>query len=228
MRFSHGNKCGHDKEFCRTYERHFKHKEPPPLILKAAAAMADFYHYCHKFLPRLKTVNGSTRQQKTERREGIVGVGQVLINYCDLATWRVHTHYKDESGKRYGVTEFIAHKLGYTIKRVQRALSDLKNTAYINIERDIVETEHGLRQRNRISLTRRLFVDLGFDNIFIETSRHYKHKSNAKRDRGTPQMKAFIKTAIPPPLSKSLLQASAKVVVTGNWQDFISQCARAT
>ena len=55
-----------------------------------------------------------------------------------------------------------------------------------------MSTHDGISQVNKISLARRAFVDLEFSNEFIETSRHYKYKSDVKRGRISPVMRKVI------------------------------------
>jgi hypothetical protein len=141
----------------------------------------DFYWCADRILPRLQEVNGSTSKQRSERREAIVGVVQVLIYYCDLATLHVGTLWKKKTGINYLRTGFIATALKFGFKRVQRALKDLEKAKYIQIKRKVINKHNNLYQANEISLTRRLFLDLGMTNLSLEMSRHYKHKSNVKR-----------------------------------------------
>lgn len=214
MAVNFGNRCGHLPEFFRGYTRptyedykertdtKVPHKKAPGLLRGACSAAKDWYfdpNECIKNkskrskcprLPRLKGVNGSTRQQKSERREGIAGVLQVLINYCDLNTFYCGTWNKDKEGMNWLRLTFIANKLGYTIKRVYRALKDLEKSKYITIKRRLYNHHTGIYQSNEISISKRLFLDLGMSGVSIETSRHYKRGSEGRFTRADRELEA--------------------------------------
>jgi len=187
-----GNRCGHDPKICRTYTRPSDKKKLPSILQQAMKTVAQVFWFPAKYLPRLREANGKDSQQRTERREAEVRVFQFLFNYCDLATFEVGTPFKEKQGLNYMRTGRIAEKTGLSIKAVQRALTDLERVKYITITRKVISLHDGLSQVNKISVARRAFLDLGFSNEFIETSRHYKYKSNVKQGRISPVISKVI------------------------------------
>lgn len=176
LKYDHGNRCGHDKEFCREFVRDPEHKKPPYFISKAMDRVGDFYWYPLRYLRQLRYLT-QNNVKKTERREAITAILQVLFNYTDLDTLCVCTWTK--SGKLNNLrTAFIAEKAKCGIKRVSRALKDLELAGYIDIERKVLQGQFGLYQSNSITMMTSVFKDLGLKLKQLELSRHIKRKSN--------------------------------------------------
>jgi hypothetical protein len=85
----------------------------------------------------------STRQQRSEAREALVSISQVLLHYTELASLRVGIPHASE-GFRSLTIEFLADKAGIGLKRAQRAINLLVRAGYLKmIERFDVKEEQG-------------------------------------------------------------------------------------
>lgn len=147
-----GNRCGHNPLTPRLFTPPKQHKPRKGLQLFARQRLDHFYSNPKQLLTNLRTVNGSLRKQRSERREAIYVVTSILLHYLDIATFRIGTPH--QNGFFYGLSlSFIAHKAGWRlsdtaikaieddnkrktesqrgIKRVQRAISDLIQSGYL-------------------------------------------------------------------------------------------------
>ena len=233
-----GNRCGHDKTFLREYRRPLKHKQPPPIILSGIDALSTAFYAPAKLLQRFHTLN-INRRKKSERRESVIAVMQVLINYVDLDSLRVGTY--DEGNINHCRTAFIAKKTGFGLRRVERALKDIEAAGYAEIERNVKQRRwvRGWFQVNKIKLTRWFFLDLGLSNQYLQVSQHFKRKSDIKQKNPKSYMRDTLETlsalgmrrleSAPPPL-KTDPQKPAEVKLSEGsdvrcWADIVgSKC----
>lgn len=177
-----GNKCGHNPRLPRCFLNLQHHKPRPQVITDVIERSKRYYTDYTHYLTSLRTVNGSTAIQRTERREGILGTLQVLLYYMDLETMEVGTPGK-AFGEFFGLRlAFIANKLGFGYKRVWRALSDLKAANYIYIHRKLVKVEGiGIRSLATIKISRRVFTELRVSLGRLNRSITFKRKSVEKK-----------------------------------------------
>ncbi len=175
-----GNKCGHDKGNPISFKKPSSHKGRPHIIEIACENAKKFYEEPDKFLPRLRFANGKDTQQRSERREAASSVMQVLLHYTDLSTLEVGTPTKDGSinGLRLG---FIADKIEMGVKRVWRAVKDLKSAGYIKMRSMFFRIKDRAFIISKIFLFPKTFHDLGVSTERLNLSQHYKRKSLSKR-----------------------------------------------
>jgi len=82
-------------------------------------------------IPSLDLANGSIRQQRSERREACVILLKALLKHTDVASLRVGIPTED--GFLNLTVNYIANQTGMTLKRVERALKDLKAAGLITV-----------------------------------------------------------------------------------------------
>jgi hypothetical protein len=126
-----GNRCGHDPEAPRWFEPPEEHKPRPGILRKLGEKIRSYYDAPAKTLPSLNLANGKDRQQRSERREGCLGVLGCLIHYLDLLTLRVGIPQEGSFG---GIgMERIAKLSGMGLRRVERATHDLVAAGIVTV-----------------------------------------------------------------------------------------------
>ena len=129
-----GNFCGHDPRNPRfTLTRPAKTGKGgiPRVLTLCAERLQDYYHRPRQVIPSLDLVNGSARQQRSERREACVLLLTALLKYTDLASLRVGIPTPD--GFLNLTVDYIAQQTGMTLRRAERALADLRTSGLVTI-----------------------------------------------------------------------------------------------
>ncbi|MBA2651696.1 MAG: hypothetical protein H0U73_05465 [Tatlockia sp.] len=138
-----GNWCGHNSDAPRFFEKPEQHKPRPNILTWAMAAWCRFYNLPSSYFSELRLYRKSERQQRSESREAVASIAQVLLHYTELATLRVGVPQIAE-GFRSLKIEFLAEKAGLGLKRAQRAVALLKRAGYLRvIERFDTKEEKG-------------------------------------------------------------------------------------
>lgn len=138
-----GNWCGHDPESPRFFQKPQEHKERPKIITWAIDAWRRYYGLPTSYFKELRMRRNSTRQQRSEAREALASIAQVLLHYTELASLRVGVPHASE-GFRSLTIEFLADKAGIGLKRAQRAIKLLVRAGYLKmIERFDVKVDAG-------------------------------------------------------------------------------------
>ena len=101
------------------------------MLTLCAERLKDYYYGPRKVIPSLDLANGSERQQRSERREACVLLLTALLKYTDLTSLRVSIPTQD--GFLSLTVDFIAKQTGMTLKRVERALADLKTSGLVTL-----------------------------------------------------------------------------------------------
>ncbi len=129
-----GNFCGHDPlNACFKLAKPAKKGKGglPRVLTLCMERFTDYFHRPSKVLPALNLANGSERQQRSERREACVILISALLKRTDLASLRVGIPTQD--GFMNYTMDYIAKDTGMTLKRVERALSDLKAAGIVTV-----------------------------------------------------------------------------------------------
>lgn len=92
-------------------------------------------------LPTLNGANGSSRQQRSERREACTKVLIAILSHTDLASLRVGI--PTPKGFMNYTVAYIAKVTGMCQKRVERALRDLKAAGLITVSQPRKLSEDG-------------------------------------------------------------------------------------
>jgi len=175
------NNCGHLIDSPILYTEMMDNR---PDVLKIAVDKCRQFYFKHKtYLTDLNTLNPSGRQKKSERREAISAVMQVLISYTDLCSFMVGTPTK--MGGFYSLrSEFIASKLDIGIKRVNRALKDLVDAGYISTKTKYVGVkEKGIFGIRQIMMKYHTLYSLGISAKMMKTAHYFKINSLRKKEK---------------------------------------------
>lgn len=150
-----GNRCGHRPNEPRWYERSVNAKPTYDVIHLSLEALKFFYFAPHNYLTRLDEMRESSRQVRSDRREAITAVAQVLVDHMDVATgeviWLKTPERKGDTAAdikdfvdslektRIPLTlTMLASKAGLSLSRCERAISDLKEAKYLEVERQFI------------------------------------------------------------------------------------------
>ena len=139
-----GNWCHHNPVMPRFFEKPEEHKARPKVLTWAMEAWHRFYTSPASYFKELRLYRESQRQQRSESREAVASVAQVLLHYTELASLRVGVPHVT-NGFRSLTIQFLADKAGIGEKRASRAINVLKRAGYLKmIERfDTKEGEPG-------------------------------------------------------------------------------------
>jgi len=177
-----GNRCGHLPEAPRFYDRPKNHKRRPSILETGIRVLESAYHLPKKFLEKFINLNSSNRRKRSERREAVCSVSQVLLHYLDLET--LHAGFFDVVRNRFVGLDlnFIANKAGITVIRAKRAIADLVKAGYISLTRQFDKkddgTFKGIPSIRQISV--QFFIDLKMDIQRLFFSREWKRKKREK------------------------------------------------
>lgn len=113
-----------------------------PRILGALALALLAYLEDASVLPGLNLANGSSRQQRRERRVACILLLCATIRYLDLASLRVGIPKRDGTF-RHLTLAFLAKSAGMSLRRAERALSDLQRAGIMTVRRRCTRDEAG-------------------------------------------------------------------------------------
>jgi hypothetical protein len=176
-----GNRCGHVPTSPRLFNRPDHNKPRPHILEQAIEKLKDVYRRPKKFFKKLATFHSSDRQKRSERREAIASVSQVLLHYFDLVTFRVG--FYTSSGVFVPLeVEYIAEKAGIHFGRAKRAIAEITKAGYADAVRQFTKKEDGTFQGSASirKLTVQFFIDLGIDIQKLFFARDWKRKQQAK------------------------------------------------
>lgn len=171
-----GNRCGHNPINPRFFEQPQLHKDRPDVISIAQENVKKFYYHANSWLQSLWLVRGSSRQERSEAREGESIVIGIILHYTELASMRVGVPCHEDGAFKNLSLKFIAQKAGFRkpgdhpdkgIMRVWRVLNRLKMAGYIEVTKrfDKYIDDDGLTKYKGLAavkrLTPKLFTELG-------------------------------------------------------------------
>ena len=128
-----GNNCGHIPDSPRFYIKPENHKARPKILIWGDEACRRFYESPKSFFPEIRFSRNTSRQQRSESREAVASVAQVLLHYTELASLRVGVPEAAGNEFKSLTVEFIAKKAKVGLKRVYRALTVMKRAGYLKI-----------------------------------------------------------------------------------------------
>lgn len=182
-----GNWCHHDPVTPRFFEKPEEHKARPKILTWAMDAWSRFYTSPGTYFKEIRLYRESQRQQRSESREAVASVAQVLLHYTELASLRVGVPHIT-NGFRSLTIEFLATKAEIGVKRASRAIKVLKRAGYLKmIERfDTKEGEPGMAPQfiglaAVKSLTPGFFKACGINLQWLSAQRRLARKRINKR-----------------------------------------------
>jgi hypothetical protein len=176
-----GNRCGHSPDAPRFFSPPDHHKRRPTILDRAIDRWEEVYRKAKKFLKKLATSHDNGRQVRSERREAIAAVSQVLLYYLELSTLQV--------GFSIGLNkfiyldiEYIAKRANLSFSRAKRAIKALADAGYIKITRQYKKKEDGTfdGEPSIREIAVQFFIDLGMDVQKLFFARDWKRKKEEK------------------------------------------------
>src|SRR5262249_6523178 len=120
-----GNRCGHAPDEPRFFTPPDHHKRRPTVLDRAIDKWEEVYWKAKKkFFMKLASFHAYGRQVRSERREAIAAVSQVLLHYLELSTLRVGFYVSNNKFIHLDI-EYIANKANLSFSRAKRAITAL-------------------------------------------------------------------------------------------------------
>lgn len=129
-----GNRCGHAPLSPRFFAPPTEHKTRPKILVRLMTAIESYYQSPGKVIPALNFCNGSSRRQRSERREACLVLLAAIIHYTDLVTLKVGVPLM-AGGFVNLTTQKLSEVTAMGLRRTQRALLDLSRAGLLSIQR---------------------------------------------------------------------------------------------
>lgn len=139
-------------------------------------------------LPMLNAVNGSTRQMRSERREGCILMLESMLYHMDITSLRVGYIIEETNEFVYRKLEFLAEKAGITLSRAERAIKDLKESGILSMKRTWEENEDGsyTGKPSTKQIAKEFLNYLGFEDWLLDESKKaYKRRKEEAEQKAT-------------------------------------------
>jgi hypothetical protein len=128
---SGGNFCGHQPDAPRLELVKPTTNKTRPKILTELQSRIRQYYRAPRYIPSLNAANGSTRQQRSERREACLLLQNAILEYTDLASLRCGV--PTSAGFISLTLDYLVQYTGLNIRRAERAMADLKKANLITV-----------------------------------------------------------------------------------------------
>lgn len=176
-----GNRCGHVPHAPQFFNQPDHHKRRPSVLGNAIEQLKNVYRSPKKFFRKLSTFHPHDRQKRSERREAIASVSQVLLHYLELSTLRVGFFANSTKFVPLDL-KYIAKQAGISISRAKRAMADLAKAGYIKLTRQFTKQDDGTFKGvpSIREIVVQFFIDLGIDVQKLFFSREWKRKKDEK------------------------------------------------
>jgi hypothetical protein len=158
-----------------------KHADRPKILQRIGKAVRGYFD-SPKSLPTLNAANGSTRQQRSERREGCCAILGAILHYTDLVTLRVGIPQPD--GAMAGLTmPVLAELSGLGGRRADRAIHDLKAAGIITVHQICKKLEDASYKGYAAirTVSAKLFEAMGLGRWLA----HERRKAKERQDKRT-------------------------------------------
>lgn len=169
--------CDHKRKHPRFYEPASHHKKRPKVLHEAIHALQQTYRHA-KLLAKL-----FYRKQKvhSQRREAIIRVLQVMLQYMDLETCEIGFFNTGGDFIRLDTAK-IAEYTNLSLVRTNRAICDITKAGYLTTIRQYKKTTDGRKIGMTAirTLSRNLFRDLKIDHFSLFSAMDRKKKQNEK------------------------------------------------
>lgn len=173
-----GNRCGHIPEAPQLYIRPKEQKKTYSSIHIATERLEEYYYQpVNNWLPNLHLRRKTLRQQRSERREAVLALASVMVNHVDMATMRVVRLFNNKLVE-LSIKE-LAAKAHIHLRRAERALKDLKEAGYIDLQYRVEHCADGtIKPKIAIKRLSALFfyhLGVSFEKLKKEGDRAKKH-----------------------------------------------------
>ncbi len=178
-----GNHCGHDpaSPTLGTNKVYPTGQGGLPLVLHKAVNRLQGFYWRPALLPSLNLANGSTRQQRSERREACVQTLSTILYHLNLTTLCVGIPTLERFVHLPLSTLGKQTTLGE--RRLCRALRDLKQAGIVTIAQPRCKTPggHWIGQVAIKVVSRAFFRALGLETMLYMARKHAAREHKTKR-----------------------------------------------
>lgn len=196
-KFNFGNHCGHIPLEPRFFNSPPFHKKRPTILNKAISSLETVYRKSKQFMNKLCTTHPNGRYVRSERREAVIVVSQVLMHYVHLSSLRIGFYTSWDKFKNLTLNTII-QKSGLNESRVKRAIKDLIKAGYLKVTRQYLKDEdenvtQGFPSIREVSPL--FFHDLGMDMGKLALARDWKRKKEEKEQakEGFKKLRGFVR-----------------------------------
>ena len=189
--------CEHLSDAPHFYERPQHHKRTYDVLHIACERLKDYYFQPRdNWLPNLEFARDSNRQTRSERREAIAAVGQVMANFVDMASLKV-AFFKQEGSYPISVA-LLAQLANLSRRRCERALADMKRAGYLQFDYRVKTLPDGSLQPMVAikKLATLFFYHLGISFEKLQQVQEYAKKKLAKLSKKLRMQTAASKDAL--------------------------------
>lgn len=175
--------CAHNPLAPRYFEPPPEHKRKSNFYTRALFRLKRFYYQPYEFLVHLLLLNPSYRKKRSQRREAISLVLQILVYYTDTESMEIKIPRKGRAGYVGISLVSIARMSGLSLGRVKNAIADLKQAQYLIVGKRInvskFKEEGKFRSVNSFKKLTGLFWEhLGIRKEEIQKEKDYKKSKN--------------------------------------------------
>lgn len=110
------------------------------MLTRLIDSLEDYYSN-PTLIPSLNIANGSTRQQRSCRREACIQILSVFLKFTDLASLRVG--FPTADGFVNMTMDYLVAETGLSLRRAERAVRDLKAAQLISVVQPRERKENG-------------------------------------------------------------------------------------
>lgn len=188
--------CVHDALKPIFYTPPVHHKKRPGIIEEAKSLLENAYHKPKKILAKLFH---NKKKKKSSRREAIIRVLQVMLQYLDMETLEIGFYDNSSTFVRLDVN-YIARQANIAVIRAKRALSDIMKAGYLEAKRQFKQDEDkryfALTSIRKFTVA--FFMELGIGHFKFFSAREWKRKKNEKHllKQGRGKLKRIIQSVI--------------------------------
>ena len=179
--YSTGNKCGHNPLSPRFYERPRRHKPTYDVLQQGIDNLKNYYRKPALWLENLIFARETNHQQRSEAREAIAAVSQVLLNHADLYSLKIVQFLGNCEFGNLSI-KTIAKRAGVSYWRCRRAITALKRGRYLEVHSQYFFNSKGKIEHlvaiKRVTL--RFFAHLGVDMEKLNRCREHARKKLEK------------------------------------------------
>jgi len=177
-----GNKCEHNPLKPRQFIAPASHKPRWDFLAKASRNLHHYYRNPTQWLydlwiNRYIDNDNHYHQMRSERREAMVSILQVILHYLDISTLEIKV--VEEGSAFIPTVEWLANKAGVTLKRAYRCLNDLRYAKYLSFGERWKSYADGTKFKGLAAIkmvSKKLLIHLGISEKLL--SARQKRKNN--------------------------------------------------
>lgn len=172
--------CDHDPLSPVFYVPPSHHQKRPNILDQAIHAIEKAYYKPKHILAKL--FKPHERIKKSPRREAIIRVLQVMLQFMDIETLELGFYSNNGNFIRLDV-KYIAKQARITGIRAKRALGDIIRSGYVESIKQMKKTSEGryISFTSIRKFTANFFMDLGVEYMRFFSAREWKRKRNEKK-----------------------------------------------